>query len=82
VTFTGTEGTLTLPKRAGLAFIAGDGTADVSTKFLAKISAANAALNGLNHKPSVINGEASIRIIKNDDPLGDDEVVNIDVVSP
>jgi hypothetical protein len=48
VTLTGTNGVITLAGIAGLAFTAGDGSADVTMTFTGTVAAINAALNGLS----------------------------------
>ncbi len=51
VTLSVTSGTLTLPRRDGLAFAVGDGTADRSLTFTGSIADVNSALDGLTFTP-------------------------------
>ena len=68
VTLTGTSGVLTLSGTAGLAFMAGDGTADGTTTFQGTLADINAALAGLRFTPTpdYNGGGASLQIVTND----------------
>jgi hypothetical protein len=67
VTLSATNGTLTLSSTAGLAFTAGDGTADATMTFTGTLAAINAALNGMVFTPtSGFDGAASVQITTND----------------
>ncbi|MFN8633983.1 MAG: Calx-beta domain-containing protein [Chloroflexota bacterium] len=89
VTLTATNGTLSLSGTAGLAFTAGDGTADATMTFTGAISAINTALNGLTFTPTAgYSGAASIQIVTDDlgntgtgGPLSDTDSVSITVVA-
>jgi len=87
VTLAATNGTLTLASLAGLAFTAGDGTADATMTFTGTAAAINAALNGLSFLGTLnYNGPATVAITTEDlgqtgagGPLQDADVVNITV---
>jgi hypothetical protein len=67
VTLTSTNGTLTLSGLTGLAFTAGDGTADATMTFSGTKAAVNAALDGLSYSPTAgYTGAASISITASD----------------
>jgi CSLREA domain-containing protein len=67
VTLTATRGTLTLGSTAGLTFVTGDGSDDVTMTFNGALGNVNAALNGLAFKPeSRYAGSASLQISTSD----------------
>jgi len=67
VTLSVTNGTLTLSQTTGLTFSSGDGTADSTMTFTGTISAINAALGGLEYKPtSNFYGVATLTVTTND----------------
>jgi hypothetical protein len=87
VTLAATNGTLSLASFAGLAFSAGDGTADATMTFTGTAAAINAALDGLAFLPGLnYNGPATVAITTEDlgqtgagGPLQDADVVAITV---
>src|SRR6185295_13531096 len=87
VTLTVTNGTLTLSGTSGLAFGAGDGTADTTMTFTGSIANINSALNGMTYTPTAgFTGAATLTITTNDlgntgsgGPLSDTDTVNIQV---
>ena len=89
VTLTGANGTVTLGGTVGLAFTAGNGTANATMTFTGTISAINTALNGLSFTPSTdFVGSASLTMTTNDQgntgsggALSDTDVINITVNS-
>ena len=90
VMLTATNGTLTLPGTAGLAFGVGDGTADVTMTFTGTMVDINTALDGLTFDPTpAYFGPATIQIITDDQgnvgsggALNDNDTVNITVFPP
>ena len=71
VTLTGAHGTISLGSTAGLTFVTGDGTDDVTMTFTGTLAAINSCLNGLTFKPetgfsSGAQGTASLQIISDD----------------
>ena len=67
VTLTSTKGAMTLSGITGLAFSAGDGSADTTMTFTGTIADINTALNGLVYAPTLnANGAAQISITTND----------------
>ena len=67
VTLTVSHGRLTLNGTSGLAFSAGDGTADATMTFAGSRSDINAALNGLVYTPDAdYNGTDTLEIITDD----------------
>ena len=67
VTLTATNGRLTLAQTSGLAFVSGDGSADVAMTFTGTIANINSALNGLRFDPNAnYDGLASVQIATND----------------
>ncbi|HKY44257.1 MAG TPA: Calx-beta domain-containing protein, partial [Pyrinomonadaceae bacterium] len=70
VTLTGTHGTFSLGSTAGLTFVTGDGTDDVTMTFTGTIAAINSCLNGSSFKPETgfTSGQegASLQIISDD----------------
>jgi hypothetical protein len=67
VTLTATNGTLTLRQTTGLAFTAGDGTADPTMTFTGTVADINAALDGLSFAPMPgFSGSAGLTIVTND----------------
>jgi hypothetical protein len=87
ITLTATNGTITLSTTAGLSFITGDGTADVTMMFTGTLTAVNTAMNGMSFNPTAdFNGAASLQIVSDDQgnsgsggPLTDTDTVNITV---
>ncbi len=70
VTLTAANGTVTLSGIGGLAFTAGDGTADATMTFTGTIANINTALLGMSFTPAVnfndSRGSASLTILTND----------------
>ena len=67
VTLNVSNGLVTLAGTAGLAFTAGDGTADASMTFTGTVAAINAALNGLAFAPTAnFNGSAFLSLSVDD----------------
>jgi hypothetical protein len=67
VTLSVSSGALTLNGTAGLAFTAGDGTADSSMTFSGTVAAINAALNGLGYQGNLnFNGSDTLNITTSD----------------
>jgi hypothetical protein len=89
VTLAVTNGTLTLPRRTGLTFTSGDGTADVSMTFTGALVNVNNALDGLRFDPATnFNGSATLTFTTNDQgntgaggPQSDSETVTINVAA-
>ncbi len=79
---------ITLGGAGGLAFTAGDGTADAAMTFTGTLPAINAALNGFVFTPNLnYNGLAFIQLTTNDlgasgagGPLSDTDLATIDVL--
>ena len=88
VTLNAANGVITLGGTGGLAFSAGDGTADASMTFTGTLPAINAALNGLVFTPNLnYNGLAFITLTTNDlgatgtgGALSDTDLATIDVL--
>jgi VCBS repeat-containing protein len=67
VTLTVTNGTLTLGSTGGLAFTAGDGTADATMTFSGTEAAIDAAMATITFTPAVnFNGTSTVTIVTND----------------
>ncbi len=67
VTLTATHGTVTLASTTGLAFGAGDGTADATMTFSGTLAELNAALDDVTYDPDDnYNGPASLQMVTND----------------
>jgi VCBS repeat-containing protein len=67
VTLSVASGVLTLSQLAGLAFSAGDGTADATMTFTGTLADINAALNGLRYAPGLdYNGSDTLAVLVND----------------
>ena len=67
VTLASTKGVMSLGSTGGLAFSAGDGTADASMTFSGTLGDINNALNGLGYLPTLnSNGSASLSITTDD----------------
>ena len=67
VTLTALNGTLTLATLSGLTFQAGDGSGDGVVTFTGTIAQVNAAVNGLQFKPSSnFNGGAKLTVLTSD----------------
>lgn len=68
VSFSTTDGTLTMGSTTGLTFTTGDGTDDASMSFSGTVSAISAGLFGLTFKPAKdFAGTTTIQFISNDD---------------
>jgi Ca2+-binding RTX toxin-like protein len=71
VTLSATHGAVTLSSIAGLAFIAGDGTADASMTFSGTLAAINTALGTASYTPDAnYNGSAQVTIAVTDQAGG------------
>ncbi len=87
VTLTVTQGTVSLSGVSGLAFTAGDGTADATMTFTGTVSDINTALDGLTYTPNANYHGADTLTLDVDDQgntgsggnLTDSDVVNITV---
>jgi len=80
VALTATHGTLTLGGTAGLSFSEGDGSDDAAMTFGGKLSAINAALEGLAYRPTLYYaGAASVQIVSSDGPASDTDAVDVTV---
>jgi uncharacterized delta-60 repeat protein len=67
VTLSATNGTLTLRNVAGIVYSEGDGTADALLTFSGRLTAINAALDGMSFNPAPnFSGEAELQITSND----------------
>jgi len=67
VTLTSAQGTLTLSGISGLAFSAGDGSADAAMTFTGSVTDVNAALDGLAFTPAAdYNGASGLQITVSD----------------
>ncbi len=67
VTLTATQGLLSLSGTAGLTFIVGSGSDDITTTFTGSIDDINNALQGLGFTPNAgYTGAASLQIVTND----------------
>ncbi len=87
MTLSATNGTLSLSNTTGLAFIMGDGSADVSMTFTGTIAAINTALDGMRFNPANgFQGLATLTITTDDQGhtgegghLSDTDIVSITV---
>lgn len=67
LTVSATDGVITLAGITGLAFNAGDGTADASMTFLGTVTAINNALNGMSFIPTTnFTGTGGVTVLAND----------------
>ncbi len=90
VALTASKGTTTLSTTAGLTFSTGDGTNDQYLIFTGTLANVNAAMNGMQFKPTLnYTGAASLKIISNDlgnapgpTQLTDTDTININVTAP